>query len=214
MKWYGKTLKFRRGVNITLFPSYKCNIYCPYCSLAQINGKYPQGMELTLEQWKEKFDRGFPIKIKEVYISGGEPTLIRWLPDFVNYLLDKGYHVTVFSNLAVPSRFNAIKKSYRFQIRATFHHCDNAERFDKAYKKITHPIIVDEFDYQELPYSVVKYGYDDPEHWKIQNFRMGCDGSLYSCIFDHVTAMTKEGIDYKTMCKEFKYYHANILANN
>lgn len=104
MKLYGKTLWFRRGVNITLFLSYRCNIYCPYCSLAQINGKYPQGEELTLEQWKEKFDRGFPVKIKEVYLSGGEPSLVPYIAEFANYLIDKGYHVCLFSNLARVDR--------------------------------------------------------------------------------------------------------------
>lgn len=204
MKWYGKTLLFKRGVNITLFLSYKCNIYCSYCSLAQINGKFPVGKELTLEQWKEWFEKGFPVKIKEVYLSGGEPSLVPYIAELANYLIDKGYHVCLFSNLARVDRLEKIKKNYRFYIRSTFHHVDNAERFDKAYQKLikTHPVIVDEFDYKEFPYSVLKYGYDDIPHWKIPNFRVGSDGSLYKCIFDHVTAMTeKSDLIYEDMCK-------------
>ena len=205
MKFYGKTLMFRRGTNVTLFLSYKCNIYCPYCSLAQVNGKYPVGKELTLDEWKEWFNVGFPVKIREVYLSGGEPSLVPYIVELTNFLLDKGYHVLLFSNLARVDRLEKIKKSYRFYVRATYHHVDDKERFDKAYQRLikTHPVIVDEFEYKVLPYSRVKNDWGTIPFWKVPAaFRVGCDGSLYKSIFDHVTSMTKKSdLIYEDMCE-------------
>jgi organic radical activating enzyme len=85
-----------------------------------------------MEEWQE-FIEGYPEWISLIAICGGEPTLITWMPNFVNWLLDRGHHVIVYSNLWKPWYFTMIKKSFRFYIQATFHHTDKAERFTEAY---------------------------------------------------------------------------------
>jgi organic radical activating enzyme len=100
------------------------------------NGIKPSSKTITLDGWKEIIN-AFPIKIKEVFISGGEPTLISWLPDLCNWLLDKGYHVTVFTNLHIPIFLIRVKRSRRFQIYATFHQeQDDMDSFTGAYNEL------------------------------------------------------------------------------
>jgi hypothetical protein len=121
-------------------------------------GRQPQAKPIGLEEWKEIISN-FPVKVKEIFISGGEPTLIKWLPELCNWLLDKGYHVTIFSNLWSVNLLNCLNKSYRLQIWATFHQeQDTAKRFDSVYQYLKaggYNIRVGELGHksQILPYS-------------------------------------------------------------
>jgi len=128
--------KFSRGAAVTLTLSTLCNFRCRYCPLMHEREEYPEWNMCSMDEWKELITE-FPEWLSLVLISGGEPTLIRWLPEFVNWLLDSGRKVCIFTNLAVPIRFKDIKKSSRLQIQATYHHEDSPERFTNAYKKVT-----------------------------------------------------------------------------
>lgn len=186
MRLYEKTLWFRRGVMLQINLTYACNFHCKYCSVDMVKGHRPNTKSITLEQWKEKV-RTFPAKVREVFVCGGEPTLIKWMPDFVNWLIDEGYHVVVFSNLYKPLEFLKIKRSYRFQIRTTYHHIDEEtlERFEKHYffLKKHHNIFVDEIGEQKLNYSLVK-PYLTMDDLKIPEFRYAPDGRLYTSHYE------------------------------
>jgi len=86
------------------------------------DGKYPykKGDECTLEEWKEWFEKQ-PFWISQVYITGGEPTLLPWIGELVNFLVNRGHHVIMFSNLHNPKVLYNIKKSFRFVYYPTFH---------------------------------------------------------------------------------------------
>jgi uncharacterized radical SAM superfamily Fe-S cluster-containing enzyme len=152
-----------------------------------VKGHRPKTKSITLEEWKQKIS-SFPTKIREVFVCGGEPTLIKWMPDLVNWLIEEGYHVVVFSNLYKPLEFLRVKKSYRMQIRTTFHHIDeeSLERFESSYNfiKLHHNINVDEIGTEKkLSYSTLK-PYLTMDDLKIPEFRYAPDGKLYTSHYE------------------------------
>lgn len=187
MRFYEKTLMFRRGVMLQINPTYACNFHCAYCSVDMVKGKRPSTKGISIEEWKKKVE-GFPIKIREIFISGGEPTLVKWIPEFVNWLLDEGYHVTVFSNLFNAEELLKIKKSYRFQIRTTYHHIgeESLERFERQLAKVKdyHTISIAEIGHRTLPYTDVVNEYFVMDDLKSKEFRYAPDGYLYTSHYE------------------------------
>jgi organic radical activating enzyme len=186
--------KWWQGTNVTIFVTYRCNLLCSYCSLLDpVPGKRPESkIELSPEEWVEKI-RVFPVNVRDVYITGGEPTLYRGLEFLVNNLLGRGYRVLVFTNLRKSLPFEFCTPSRRFKIQATYHKCADPKEFDKNYqrlKSLGYRIEVDEFDKKTFTYSHLK-NYDNEERWKIANFRYSADGQLFTCVWDHVKGMAK-----------------------
>lgn len=148
-----------------------------------MKGYRPSTKSITLEEWKQRV-KTFPTKIREIFISGGEPTLIKYLPDLVNWLIDEGYHVTVFSMLQFPEVFLKVKKSYRFQIRTTYHHTqgETRDRFEKVYGvvKDVHNVSLCEIGRQRLPYTDLVNEWLTMEDLKTPEFRYAPDGQLYT----------------------------------
>ena len=129
-----------KGIEITVLPTTRCSLRCSYCPMfyAKDNtwdGEYPYNKkdECTLEEWKKWFE-DFPFWISQVYISGGEPTLIPWIGDLVNWLVERGHHVIMFSNLHNPEVLYKIKKSFRFVYYPTFH-AHNIKKEDLNFPK-------------------------------------------------------------------------------
>lgn len=201
MKFYGKTLRFKRGITLQISLLYSCNLFCEYCSLEMPTGIRPTAKQATLEEWKS-YIKNFPTKIKEVFVSGGEPTLVKWLPEFLQWLLDEGYHVTVFTNLYNPMLL-MVKDSYRYQIFATYHKppkdtlnpekYDIKNRFEVAYHKLTdkgYRVEVNELGYGDLPYSTVSK-FNDMDVLKDHDFRVSPDLQVYISCYDHYLQKTK-----------------------
>jgi organic radical activating enzyme len=200
MKWYGKTLKFKRGVTIQISLLYACNLGCEYCSLEMPTGKRPEAKQATLQEWIT-YIKNFPAKIKEVYVSGGEPTLVKWLPELLEWLLKEGYHVTVFTNL-YNVKLLMIKDSYRYQILASYHKppeeksnpklYDSELRFNAAYYKLKNKyrIEVDEIGTKVLPYSRLK-PFNDMDVLKDNEFRISPDLQVYISCYDHFLQKSK-----------------------
>jgi uncharacterized radical SAM superfamily Fe-S cluster-containing enzyme len=193
MKLYGKTLFFKRGIMLNVNLLYACNLPCTYCTLEMPTGKRPKAKQSTLEQWKETIGNLASIKglkIREVFVSGGEPSMVDWMPDLVNWLLDEGYHVLVFTNLFRPGLFAQIKKSYRFKIQATYHKVDNPKRFNDAYElaRQYHRVDVDEIGTKKLfHYSKLK-PFVKMEELKENELRLSPDRQLFMSCYDHFTA--------------------------
>jgi wyosine [tRNA(Phe)-imidazoG37] synthetase (radical SAM superfamily) len=186
IKLYYKTLLFKIGLNVSMNVTYNCNFKCWYCAVTIPTGAMPKSKESTAEQWLDFrfpnyylwFNIKIPLKIRQVAITGGEPTLYSDLVKLVNALLDKGYHVTVYSNLTRPKMLMEIQKNYRFQIVATYHHHDNADRFDQAYRMVysKHRINVEEIDdkhgVKKLSYSKLKPLITGKEKMPVDEFRI------------------------------------------
>jgi len=200
LKWYGKTLKLKRGVTLQISLLYACNLFCEYCSLEMPTGKRPTAKQSTLQEWIT-YIKNFPTKVKEVYVSGGEPTLVKWLPELLEWLIKEGYHVTVFTNL-YNSELLMIKPSYRYQIIASYHKppdeksnpelYDSELRFNEAYYKLKdkYRIEVDEIGSKILPYSKVK-PFNTMDVLKDHEFRISPDLQVYISCYDHFLQKSK-----------------------
>ena len=128
-KRYGLRRRLVRGDSLLLFLTFRCTLNCDYCALKYIDGKYPQCSETTISHWK-RIVKSFPRKIKEIKITGGEPMIMTYFDEFVNWLLDEGYFVLVITNLSIKRN---IKKSDRLLFSATHH--ESAKVFHSDYYK-------------------------------------------------------------------------------
>jgi organic radical activating enzyme len=183
IKLYGKTLLLRRGVTLNIFLDYKCTLSCEYCCLKLPSGHYPNLETSTLDEWEEFINR-WPTKIKEVTISGGEPAMISYLPDLANWLLEKGYHVKVFSNLTIPEPFEKIKNNYRFIITSTYHRGFKQDKYLENYLKIKQRIDVHEIGIKTLPFSKLKPMITDERDIERESFRINPKRQIFIGCYD------------------------------
>lgn len=119
---YGTLKKFRPGITLIIVLSFKCNMDCSYCICKMPNGSYPTFMkEKTLDEWKE-FINTFPVKIKEVILTGGETLLNDLTIPFMNWLMDNGCFVQLQTNLSINVyRVQLITNSIRLRVITTYH---------------------------------------------------------------------------------------------
>jgi hypothetical protein len=127
--------RFLRGASVNIITTTRCNLTCEECPMF-LYGQPKNYPESTLEQW-QTFFRRFPMWISQVYLSGGETSLYPHIVPLANWLIDRGHHVCLFSNLWKPEAFIGIKKHWCFVLYPTFHSCDNWERFDRAQKMLS-----------------------------------------------------------------------------
>jgi organic radical activating enzyme len=116
---YKLFLLLNNGISLSLAINWKCNMNCDYCINTLVAGKL-HNKTTTLNKWI-KYIEEFPIKIKQVSITGGEPTLYKDVDKLVNYLLSKQINVVMYSNLYAISAIDRINKSNRFKIYTTYH---------------------------------------------------------------------------------------------
>jgi MoaA/NifB/PqqE/SkfB family radical SAM enzyme len=90
----GKPLVFNLNLNVTNV----CNQNCPMCN-AVITGR-KGGVKITLEECKEIYNRLKPYSIASLTISGGEPSLVKDIPQILDFFEDKfPFGVNINSNL-------------------------------------------------------------------------------------------------------------------
>ena len=158
LKLYGKTLMFKRGLTVNLNITFRCNLKCPYCNNLFSSGEVPKTTDSTFEEWKDFFDR-WPYKyakVREIAILGGEPALYDDLVPVVNYLLNRGFHVKIYTNLTKIDKYKQIKPSHHFRLTASYHKVFDVEKFKANYFEIReyHDIIVQEIGEKTLPFSI------------------------------------------------------------
>jgi len=121
-----------RGARCTLVTTIKCPYRCSYCPMF-IYGDPQKYDECSFEEWKVFLDR-FPMWISAMYISGGEPSLYKDIVPLINYLIERGHHVLLQSNLYKPEAYIGIKPHRRLVFMATYHGEGEKDRGDKFYK--------------------------------------------------------------------------------
>jgi MoaA/NifB/PqqE/SkfB family radical SAM enzyme len=90
----GKPLVFNLNLNVTNI----CNQNCPMCN-AVITGR-KGGVSVTLDDCKEIYSRLKSYSIASLTISGGEPSLVKDIPQILDFFADKfPFGVNVNSNL-------------------------------------------------------------------------------------------------------------------
>lgn len=123
---------FSRGARCTLVTTIKCSHRCSYCPMF-IYGEPQKYDECSFEEWKIFLDR-YPMWISAMYISGGEPSLYSDIVPLINYLIEKGHHVIMQSNLYKAEAFIGIRPHRRLVFMATYHEEQEKSRGDKFYQ--------------------------------------------------------------------------------
>lgn len=197
MKFYKKTLNLvkskgnflTKGIYLTIILTDKCPLMCPYCPMTLRGRKRANHAECSIDEWKKFIENQFHW-ISQINISGGEPSLVPWMPEFVNWLVDRGHHVSIYSNLWKPKILSRLKKSFKLQIVSDFHHSDNLERFLKSYNQLKDKVrinveeiekpqqilfstFVDKFTDEELEnFNSIHVAPDSP---RTKRYYMGCE---------------------------------------
>lgn len=88
----------RQARSVQWFVTWKCNFACAYCWQEVAADAYRGGRanRIAPEVWAERFHRLQP---RELYLTGGEPTLYKQLPEFIA-LLDPRIDLHLNSNLS------------------------------------------------------------------------------------------------------------------
>jgi len=155
---YGLRKKFKRGIIVSAMVTFRCNLDCAYCSNKFVTGEMPKSNEMTLDGWIDKLER-FPIKIKEVIITGGEPFLYKHTDDLITYLTNKGIMVAIFSNLLI--RRNITYRGDLLRIEASNHLGVNQKKF---YDNLDYYRSMVRVDYKKFEENKVSRGKFETEN--------------------------------------------------
>ena len=126
---------FKKGVHLSTILTWRCNHRCEYCPITIMSNDWIKEPDADINYVLETIDK-FPVNLKSVGITGGEPTLHPQFTEYTNDLLNRGHFVTVFTNLARYERILKVKKTHRFKIYATNHESTSAEKFIKKVDAI------------------------------------------------------------------------------
>ena len=125
---YGMSKLIKRGITIGMLPTYKCNLDCEYCSnkFGRIGNKFDSS-EITPDDWYRLLS-SFPVKIRELHITGGEPFMYKQIGELILKMLSLGFHVSLNSNLLIKRDLSMVK-SDKFRIEATLHNFKDVVKF-------------------------------------------------------------------------------------
>lgn len=85
--------------SITIKPVLACNANCLFCEQRREHYKKIQSRSnLTFNKWREVIDEAIDLGARYVNISGGEPTLCRYLFDLIDYCKSKGAEAHLKTN--------------------------------------------------------------------------------------------------------------------
>jgi hypothetical protein len=165
---YGLRKRLRRGKRIKILLTYRCTLDCDYCTNLAASGTKPKCEEIRLPEWKRIISL-IP-NVREVVITGGEPMLH---PDFVglvDWLLESGKFVTVFTNLTM-GRGMSISRDHQRNLRyaASYHRSFLLLHFQthlSLYRKMGFRVDVEEIGTRMVPGSRTKDCLPCPDHWK------------------------------------------------
>jgi len=144
---YQKLIRFKNGIDLGIYLTWRCNCKCSYCPVPIKMASNFDSKELTSVNFYH-FIKNFPIKIRQITLSGGEPTLKEGLSLLINNLLNDGYFVGIFTNMLNPKIFDEIKPSPRFMITTNYHVNLKKEIFLKNVRESKHQILIGEFEGQ------------------------------------------------------------------
>ncbi len=152
----------QKGIRVSILPSYACNYSCSYCG-RQMDAN-PKAKLKTLEEWKRyliDLDKTFKLdrsRIKEIILTGGEPTILPYFTELCEFILDR-WLLTVYTNLSNIHKLRHIRQSTRLIVHATFHPDEaNSRLFNHRWKTLDkiHRVVVDEIGERKLSYPYKK----------------------------------------------------------
>lgn len=84
----------------------KCNSACVFCSNPQFN------KEFTLDEAKQQINEFKEKGVTEIFFTGGEPTIVPFLPDAIRYCKHQGINPKIITNGVMLSNKELCKKLY------------------------------------------------------------------------------------------------------
>jgi len=195
---YRILIKTRRGVGLNIVMTFACNFNCSNCGLKIPNNEYPKEKHrASLDSWK-KFIKEFPLKIKDVAISGGEPTLYPDAIEFINWLIDEGYIVSVYTNLSNENLLK-FRRSLRLKINATYHKesgkrdawIERYNRLRKYYKINSYQIEHNDFEFKSDTLNLLQKT-DTINHPQKNRIHVGPDLRIFTSCFDKMNYYKKD----------------------
>ena len=152
---YGVRKRLKTGVRLKIFPTWYCNLGCSYCG-NKLGREYGPNNNAyvgvkTSQEWI-KYLSNFPLKIKEINFSGGEPTFLKGFSNLCNWILGRKYLLMIYTNLTYISPLLSIKESDKLLIYTTYHKGFDADCYASHYAKvkIKHRIVVNEIEKKTL----------------------------------------------------------------
>ena len=116
----GKRGFLKKGITIDIIPTTRCNYKCSYCPMF-IHGEVKRYEECSFEEWKEFLSKRIQHWVSVYYISGGEPALYKDIVPLTNWLIERGHHVIIMTNLTYPGKFHGIRPHWRLMFMPTYH---------------------------------------------------------------------------------------------
>ena len=147
-------------LTITWIPSFNCNFSCSYCPphLHQKNAYSPslQNLEKIFHALKVFFPKD---KDTNIWFSGGEPSRISHLPDFVNLIKDKNIEIGLNSNGSASFNYydnllqnvDSVNFSVHFDFIKYKAYFKKLMRLHKKYKnKMSFSVMVDKRHFDDV----------------------------------------------------------------
>jgi organic radical activating enzyme len=184
---YSILRKIIPGVKLSIVLSWRCSLKCPYCSQKLGGNKMPNDPELkTVNEWID-YIKNFPLKIKEIQLTGGEPSIYPGIVELANKLLEEGYLLTIYSNLT-NTKLLDVNPTRRLRIKSTYHESHDQDRFKNnldILRKI-HRVDIDEIDHEVIGNSNIKQWCTIEEIRKsIKGYlRIAPNGTIYTNCYD------------------------------
>src|SRR5258708_533149 len=99
--------------------TYQCPLHCPYCSNPV---GYPQGSELTTDEWKRVFAEAARLGVLHLGLSGGEPLARRDLAELVAGAREAGLYSNLITSAVGldPKRLAELKEAGLDSIQISF----------------------------------------------------------------------------------------------
>jgi uncharacterized radical SAM superfamily Fe-S cluster-containing enzyme len=162
---------FKRGSVAMINTTTRCPLHCDYCPMFYY-GPVKKYDECSFDEWKNFIER-FPQWISQMYISGGEPSLYKDIVPLVNWLVGRGHHVIVFTNLWKIENYKGIKPHWRLIFQPTFHNDeDKLERFlpalremEKTYQVISQQIFENPNGLTRIKEFFSRDWFKNDDHW-------------------------------------------------
>jgi len=191
---YGIRRRLKTGIRVRIRPTLKCSLDCYYCGnkMGFLKERPIEKFTITGLEWLKLIDK-VPWKIKEVWISGGEPSIYPDIIPLIKGLLKRNYLVTIFSNLT-NTKLAELPKSDLIRIEATFHSRagHSKDNFLKNYWRIKNRVDVVEIDDNQLSFSESKpwnCDIEDAKRIRKHSIYISPEGRIHFCAYDETMNM-------------------------
>ena len=112
---------------VSVFITNKCNFRCRYCNIDF------GGQEMSKDMFKEICSKH---KDAIIHITGGEPSLVSWLYDFIDETPDIRFHLNTNGYARPPQNIKRLKVSLDTNSKSKFNSLTQVDGFDRVCRNI------------------------------------------------------------------------------